>query len=182
MMRRLVSALMAALVSISTLAGGATPAAANHLECATDDPHDELPPNGGRITVVYESQLLASPAFPNAALIAAQIQDRAEAPLARYDDLDFPVPPAVTISIKCRLSAVGVFPIDPDVPGYTDDSDSVQLRTDYLQAQFAMVSGSVERSATTMRAASRATPIDLWTSRTTPWVAQLGIQSASALG
>lgn len=95
MSRRLISL----VAGLSLLFMPATPVAANHLECNTDDPHDELPANGGRVTVLYESHLLVNPLDPNEEQIAAQlvghIKQRAEAALTRYDALGYPVPPAV---------------------------------------------------------------------------------------
>lgn len=142
MARRHFSAMMASVFSFSLLlASAATPVAANHLECNTADPHDVLPANGGRVTVLYESHLLVNPADPNQEQVAAQLvahlQDRAEAALNRYAELDFPVPPAVTIAIKCRLSVqgtAGLVQIGRD--GFTERSDYVQLANDYIQRQF----------------------------------------------
>jgi len=139
MIRRLLNVAFAIMLSSTTMLVAAGPAVANHLECGTADPHDVLPADGGRVTIVYESELLRSPAFPNAAVVADHVQNRAEAALQRYDQLGFPVPPSVTIYMKCRLSAAVLYEIDRN--GFTEASDKVQLKTDYIHAQFANIPG-----------------------------------------
>lgn len=120
--------------------------------CDDEDLYAHVDPlSDGRVTVVYDPRFLVDPAatagyLADAERIARRVQERAEAALDRYDvllgstEITSHTPPNVTIEIRCqlRLEVLGDFPVyDIDRPGFTGDSDDVQLRSDVVRAEFA---------------------------------------------